>query len=124
MTRQNGFDSFIMLNIYAQRATNPKYLDELCNETLHEENLKAFRWVLDRCGEAPSIWAAWGTTIEIRDYLKICLKDIVNEGNRYSAKWYMAGEQTKKGHPHHPLYLNKDTKFVKFDVENYVKTVL
>ena len=124
MACRNGFDSFIMLNIYAQRATEPKYLDNVCNEFLHQENMKAFRWVLENCVGVPSIWAAWGTTIEIRGYFKECLKDIINQGNRFGARWYMADKQTKNGHPHHPLYLRNDTKLVLFDIENYVKTVM
>ena len=42
----NGFDSFIMFNVYAQRATNPDTMEKVCNPILHEENLKAFRAVL------------------------------------------------------------------------------
>lgn len=38
----NGFDSFIMLNVYAQRATRPNDMDRTCNEWLHGENLQAF----------------------------------------------------------------------------------
>ena len=39
----NGFDSFIMFNVYAQRATSPDDMERSCNVQLHEENLKAFR---------------------------------------------------------------------------------
>ncbi len=42
----NGFDSFIMFNVYAQRATNPDHMDKAFNRALHEENMNAFRWVL------------------------------------------------------------------------------
>ena len=38
----NGFDSFIMFNVYAQRATNPDDMEKECNVLLHEENMKAF----------------------------------------------------------------------------------
>ena len=47
----NGFDSFIMFNVYAQRATNPDQMDKEFNEPLHRENMNAFRWVLERSGE-------------------------------------------------------------------------
>ena len=39
----NGFDSFIMFNVYAQRATDPDAMEKTCNMALHRENLKAFR---------------------------------------------------------------------------------
>ena len=36
----NGFDGFMMLNVYAQRATVPTDLDKACNPILHRENLE------------------------------------------------------------------------------------
>ena len=42
----NGFDSFIMFNVYAQRATRPDDMERQCNFRLHQENLEAFRYVL------------------------------------------------------------------------------
>ncbi|MBE6551691.1 MAG: DUF1643 domain-containing protein [Ruminococcaceae bacterium] len=117
----NGFDSFIMFNVYAQRATNPDHMDVNFNEALHRENMLAFRWVLEHGGEAPAVWAAWGTIVEKRDYLKRCLYDMVAEGNKYGAKWFMAGKPSAKGHPHHPLYLKKDSKIESFDIEAYLK---
>ncbi|MBQ5601299.1 MAG: DUF1643 domain-containing protein [Clostridia bacterium] len=116
----NGFDSFIMFNVYAQRATNPDHMDKEFNENLHRENMRAFRYVLARAGAEPAVWAAWGAIVEKRDYLKKCLRDMVNEGNSYNAKWYMAGKPSIKGHPHHPLYLKKDSKIEPFDMENYL----
>ena len=42
----NGFDSFIMFNVYAQRAPRPDDMERQCNLRLHEENMKAFRYLL------------------------------------------------------------------------------
>ena len=119
----NGFDSFIMFNVYAQRATNPDHMDPVLNRPLHEENMLAFRWVLEHAGDSPAIWAAWGTIVEKRPYLKECLADMVGEGNRFSASWFMAGKPSKKGHPHHPLYLKKDSKIEPFDMESYLEVL-
>lgn len=119
----NGFDSFIMFNVYAQRATNPNDMDRELNEKLHYENMKAFRWILKQAGEEPTIWAAWGTIVEKRSYLKNCLEDMVREGDSFGAKWYMAGKPSVKGHPHHPLYLKKDSKIEAFDMERYLKNL-
>ena len=55
----NGFDSFIMFNVYAQRATNPDAMEKQCNLLLHKENLEAFRYVLS-LSQKPAVWAAWG----------------------------------------------------------------
>lgn len=115
----NGFDSFIMFNVYAQRATDPDSMEKVCNIQLHRENLAAFRYVLS-ISENPSVWAAWGTIIEKRDYLPTCLRDMLAVGEEYGTKWYCAGAVSKKGHPHHPLYLRKDEKIRPFDIEEYL----
>ena len=115
----NGFDSFIMFNVYAQRATDPDSMEKNCNLQLHKENLKAFRYVLS-ISQNPAVWAAWGTIIEKRQYLPQCLRDMVNAGMEYGAQWYCAGACSKKGHPHHPLYLRKDEKIRSFDVQAYL----
>ncbi len=107
----NGFDSFIMFNVYAQRATQPDDLDPKCNAILHRENMNAFRWALSQTkSDSPSIWAAWGTLIEKRTYLASCLCDMLLLGQEFHACWYSAGPRSKKGHPHHPLYLRGDSK--------------
>ena len=118
----NGFDSFIMFNVYAQRATDPDAMETVCNRALHRENLEAFRYVLS-IGENPTVWAAWGTIIEKRDYLKDCLKDMIAAGEEYGARWVCAGKCSKKGHPHHPLYLRKDEMIRPFPVADYLETI-
>ena len=118
----NGFDSFIMFNVYAQRATDPDAMEKTCNRMLHKENLEAFRYVLS-IGEHPTVWAAWGTIIEKRDYLKDCLKDMIAAGEEYGTKWVCAGKCSKKGHPHHPLYLRKDEMIRPFPVAEYLENL-
>ena len=115
----NGFDSFIMFNVYAQRATDPDAMEHTCNLQLHKENMDAFRYALS-ISDHPAVWAAWGTIIEKRDYLPLCLKDMIAAGEQYGAQWYCAGAVSKKGHPHHPLYLRKDEKIKPFDVKAYL----
>ena len=123
IAKGNGFDSFIMFNVYAQRATNPDHMDRSLNEALHRENMLAFRWILERSGQHPAVWAAWGTIVEKRDYLKRCLSDMVEIGNEYGAVWYHAGKPSVKGHPHHPLYLKKDSELENFDMEGYLSRI-
>lgn len=121
----NGYDSFLMFNVYAQRATRPQDMDEICNEALHRENMAAFRWVLSQVGEGytPAVWAAWGTIIEQRPYLKDCLRDMIAIGEEYHARWLCAGKRSKKGHPHHPLYLRKDEQVQPFPVKAYLESL-
>ena len=120
IARGNGFDSFTMFNVYAQRATDPNDMDRELNCRLHAENMRAFRYVLAHGGELPAIWAAWGAIVEKRPYLKECLTDMVAIGNEFGASWYMAGKRSVKGHPHHPLYLKKDSPLEAFDMESYL----
>ena len=87
----NGFDSFIMFNVYAQRATDPDAMEDVCNWQLHKENMEAFRYVLS-ISEKPVVWAAWGTIIEKRAYLSKCLMDMVAIGQEYGAQWCCAGK--------------------------------
>ena len=115
----NGYDSFIMFNVYAQRATDPDDMERTCNAALHAENMKAFAYVLS-LSEAPAVWAAWGTVIEKRDYLPACVRDMIALGEARGARWYSAGKRSKKGHPHHPLYLRKDSPLEPFDVVGYL----
>ena len=117
----NGFDSFIMFNVYAQRATDPDAMEKQCNASLHRENMEAFRYVLS-VSHKPAVWAAWGTIIEKREYLPKCLLDMVAIGQEYGAQWYCAGKCSKKGHPHHPLYLRKDEEIRPFDVDTYLRS--
>ena len=117
----NGYDSFLMFNVYAQRATRPDDMEASCNPVLHAEYLAAFRYVLEQSrGEAPSVWAAWGAIIEKRDYLADCLRDMAQLSAAYGARWYSAGARSKKGHPHHPLYLRKDSPLDPFDLSGYL----
>ncbi len=115
----NGFDSFLMFNVYAQRATDPDTMERECNPTLHRENLEAFRYILS-LSEKPVVWAAWGAVIEKRGYLVDCVRDMLAAGQACGARWCCAGAVTKKGHPHHPLYLRRDEKLKPFDIAGYL----
>lgn len=121
----NGYDSFIMFNVYAQRATSPDDMDKTFNTLLHRENMKAFRYILSRYGEGnkPCIWAAWGTIIEKRSYLPCCVREMVEIGNEFGATWVSVGARSKKGHPHHPLYLKNGLNTEIFDINSYLDSI-
>ncbi len=123
--RFNGYDSFIMFNVYAQRATKPEDMDDSFNERLHRENMEAFRYVLSSYaeGNTPAVWAAWGTIIEKRPYLVDCVREMVSIGNEYGAKWFTVGKRSVKGHPHHPLYLRNNSPTEEFEVLPYLETI-
>ena len=115
----NGYDSFLMCNVYAQRATRPDDMEPRCNAVLHRENRAAFQYLLSLSPE-PAVWAAWGNLIEKREYLMDCVRDFLVDGEAVGARWYTAGPLLKSGHPHHPLYLKRDTPLQPFDAAAYL----
>ena len=118
LARNNGFDCWIMINLYPQRTTDPNGLHLRMQHALHGENLK---WISRILNTKPvTIWAAWGTLIEKRPYLKSCLKDIIELTDGHACHWISIGKISKRGHPHHPLYLRSDEKPTPFDLEEYL----
>ena len=115
----NGYDSFLMFNVYAQRATRPRDMERHCNPLLHRENLRAFAYALS-LSPRPAVWAAWGAIITQRDYLAGCVRDLADIAAQHGARWYTAGARSKRGgHPHHPLYLRRDSALEPFDLDAY-----
>ena len=115
----NGYDSFLMFNVYAQRATDPDDMEPSLNPLLHQENRRAFSYLLSLSAQ-PAVWAAWGNIIEKRDYLVDCMRDFAQLGEASNAAWFSAGPLLKSGHPHHPLYLKRDTPLLPFDIRAYL----
>ena len=99
----NGFDSWIMFNVYPQRATDPNDMDRVPDRALCDENLRWLKAVLAQT--EPTMWAAWGTLIEKRDYLPGLMREMVALTREREIPWVTFGRRSKKGHPHHPLYL-------------------
>ena len=116
----NGFDSYLMINVYPQRATNPENLDLSLNSQLHDKNMEMIENILKDTNGEKAIWAAWGTNIKRRKYLKSCMEDMVLLMETYNVSWYKAGKVSKEGHPHHPLYLKSDSVLEPFDIKEYI----
>jgi hypothetical protein len=87
--------------------------------------MRAFEYILSHVEKPhkPAVWAAWGTIIEKRAYLKDCVLDMVRIGQKYNAEWLCAGKCSVKGHPHHPLYLRKDEEVRPFNIDAYLETL-
>ncbi|GAA4423482.1 hypothetical protein GCM10023188_02330 [Pontibacter saemangeumensis] len=73
---RNGFDGFIMLNLYPQRATLHHELHEEINSIIHSENIKAIVNCLAGYEEV-NLLAVWGETIKKRAYLKTALQKLI-----------------------------------------------
>jgi hypothetical protein len=119
IAQHQNYNSWVMINLYPQRAIYPKDLHLRCDQSLHRTNLKHIENILILY--PPVIWAAWGTLIRIRPYLLDCLRDIYELSKNYDCDWITFGQLSKDGHPHHPLYLSKDSEMNEFDIEGYWK---
>ena len=99
---KNGFLNVVMLNIYPERATDPKDLSKEINWIKHKKNLQTIISVVEN---GATVWAAWGNLISKRPYLRGCLNQIQCKLKGKDIHWVKMGELTKKGNPRHPLYL-------------------
>ncbi len=115
----NGFDSFVMFNVCARRATDPDDMPAEADAGMHRENMAAFSHVLS-LSPAPAVWAAWGGIIEKRAWLWDCLGDMIAVGEERGARWLKCGPVSVKGHPHHPLYLKSTLPLEDFDAAGYL----
>lgn len=121
IAKHNGYDSFIMLNVYPKRDTVFENLEDSINDTEHMNNIKAITEIISDYSEL-HIWVAFGNHIYDRDYLSICFKDIYDKLSRKNVKWLTTGVN-KSGAPKHPLYQKKTSVLIDFDMKSYIKTL-
>ena len=103
ISKYNGYENWIMLNVYPQRATNPKDIHSECNEDLVRENLNHINEIVSEYSNCDILFA-YGNLISKRKYLKGCLDQIIallcdNQGKKIKVI-----KLTKANNPVHPLY--------------------
>lgn len=106
----NGYDGFIMLNLYPVRATDYRTLPPTADRSAFAKNLEAIEEVVANQAK-PVIWAAWGRSIEHHRYFVEARDELMNRLSRHKVKWLMFGEPTLGGHPRHPSRLSYDWAF-------------
>lgn len=116
---KNGYDGWVMLNIYPQRDTFPNNIHIEKEKEIISANCAAIQNLLAD-GVYNEIWAAWGTEIHRRPYLISCLKEVKNCFNE-NFKWLHYGELTKKGHPKHPSRMPYSEEFNEFYIHDYIE---
>lgn len=121
--RDQGYDGWLMFNLYPQRATNPDKMHKNFQKPIHDKNIAAIASLLQGLPKGLDVWCAWGTLIEKRPYLSRCLKDITEVLVENKCKNFTRGNISKAGHPHHPLYLRKESLMDAFDLDQYIKTI-
>ncbi|MEM9542430.1 MAG: DUF1643 domain-containing protein [Cyanobacteria bacterium P01_E01_bin.42] len=118
----NGYDGFVMSNLYPLRSTNPKNLPETGDRTLIKQNVKIIS-SLARSRVKPVFWAAWGGGIKTRSYLQESLLLLAHEVSTVNGSWVNYGLLRKDGHPRHPSRLSYSWTFQDFDILSYVKNL-
>lgn len=113
----NGYDSWIMLNVYAQRATDPNGIHAELDVTLKAENERHIAELVD--GRRLTLWAAWGSLITKRPFLSSALRDILALPALSASTWVSRGTVSNAGHPHHPLYVKDTETFAPYSVAHY-----
>lgn len=114
-----GFDSYVMINIYPQRTTDPRNLAKRVNLEAHRKNLEQLAELVD---DHATIWAAWGSFIDQRPYLYRCLREIEQALAPKNIRWIRYDSLTKEGHPRHPMYKKHEDRFENFDIRTYLET--
>ena len=117
----NGFDSWVMFNVYPKRDTYFDNLHDICNDEVHKENVRIIKKYFDSKTKV-SVWVAWGNHIYERNYLIPCFKDIYSMIKSDKVSW-VATKVNKSGSPQHPLYQKGTSILKEFDIESYIKTL-
>ena len=116
LAAEDGYDGWIMVNLYPLRATDPRELPKKEDKKLIGKNTMVLK-ALVKSYRIEAIWAAWGNTIDTRSYLRGALYDILDGTGDF--QWFSRGIMTKKGNPRHPLYMKSGEKFERFGVGDY-----
>lgn len=124
IAQNNGFDGWIMYNLYPQRATDPVDLHIEIDNNLNSKNLAAILKSIVNLN-IKTVWLAWGDLIDQRDYLYysiVKLYDSLNDLN-FEINWQIVDLPTVKGNPRHPLYKKHTSQLQKFDMTEYIETI-
>ena len=106
----NGYDGFIILNLYPLIATNPDELADF-DEKIHVKNLAKIKAVLAEFKNS-DILLCYGDVLNKRKYLKEpCLKDILKLFDEHKIKCLGT---TQKGLPKHPSRISTKSEIIDF----------
>jgi len=122
VAQRNGFDGFVMLNLYPLRSTDCQALPFDVDAEAFAENLSCIEAVV-AADLTPVVWAAWGDNIQARSYFSASALELFARLQKYGTAWQHFGTLTKSGHPRHPSRLNYAWSFFEFDPCRYVQTL-
>ena len=119
IARSAGYDGFVIVNLYCQRSTDPNGLHKHCRHQYAEQNLSAIKQAIVRLN-IDTLWAAWGTGIECRPYLRSSAAALHTVSRKSACRWVHYGALTTKGHPRHPSRVAYGLEFFGFDPGEYL----
>lgn len=122
VANQNGFDGFVMLNLYPVRSTDYNALSKNVDSVAFSENLHHVKNII-ALQKSPVIWAAWGKNVHTRDYFVTAANELFKATTGNNVSWKHFGSLTNFGHPRHPSRLHYSWDFSDFDILKYVKTL-
>ena len=115
---QNGFDGFVMLNLYPVRSTDYNALPLTEDVVAFQENLVHIEQAVSS-DPSPVVWAAWGQNVVARSYFICTCLELFNRLERHGTSWKHFGPLTKAGHPRHPSRLTYSWQLSQFDIAYY-----
>ena len=112
--QNNGYDGFVMLNLYPLIATNPNDLANF-DEKIHKSNLEKIKAILAEYKNS-DILLCYGVVLKKRKYLQKCLDDILSLCSSRNIKCLDA--ITKDSYLPHPSRKSKTIKIIDFKIKN------
>jgi hypothetical protein len=120
--QRNGFNGFVMLNLYPIRSTDYNALPINVDAEAFSENINRIE-ALVAAEPNPVVWAAWGQSIYSRSYFVAAAKALIERLQKHGTSWQHFGSLTNSGHPRHPSRLQYGWSFSKFDTNHYMKAI-
>lgn len=120
IAQRNGYDGYVMLNIYPLRSKEVRTLPDDYEEVFHKRNKQAIADILpDGC----VCVSAWGSSIIEKPYFICLLREIGEITKAKGIKWQCLG-RTKDGHPWHPSRLPYGKAVCEdFDLDGYLLNI-
>lgn len=111
--KYNKYENWIMLNIYPQRATNPNNMHLERDENLVKLNQLHIKQVVEKYINS-DVLLAYGNLISKRNYLRVCLNEIMTFLKDEKGKVIKVIKMTKDNNPVHPLYQSNESVLIDY----------
>ena len=122
VNEKKNYDSFIMINLYPLRETDPSKLRAKFKDSdLHNKNLTVIESLLNEYPES-EVLVSYGDSIDKITWMKECRDDVLKLLSMFpKLKLFQLGDLTGSKNPRHPSRLAYSTELKRFinPFENY-----